>query len=191
MPPNAEDSGMWPWAHAAVGYLLYIGYAYRQGFPLRGPAVVATVAGTQAPDLVDKPLAWTFTVLPAGRSLGHSLLFAALVAGLCWYVVARSFDRQAVALGAAVGYVSHLFADGLGAMLAGRWADLSYLAWPLLPLPEYETEPSFAAHFLAFEFSDLTLFGFALTALAAGVWVRIALRARRRGESRSAVTSKE
>jgi ethanolamine transporter EutH len=182
---------MWPWAHASVGYLLYVGYAHRRGLPLRGPAVLATGLGTQAPDLLDKPLAWTVAVLPAGRSLGHSLLFAIPLAVLCWSVVAGRFDRPAVALGAAVGYVSHLFADGLGAVLSGEWVDLSYLLWPVLALPEYELAPSFAAHFRAFEFSDLTLFGFALTGVAAAVWLRVALLARRRGEGSPAVTDRE
>lgn len=182
---------MWPWAHAAVGYLLYTAYAHRRQLPLRGLPILATAFGTQAPDLLDKPLAWTVAILPAGRSLGHSLLFAVPVAVLCWSVVAGRFGRPAVALGAAVGYVSHLVADGLGAVLAGRWGDLSYLAWPLLPLPEYELDPSFAAHFLAFEFDGLTLFGFALTGVAAAVWLRIAILARRRGNGSLAVTGRE
>jgi len=132
---------MWPWAHAAVGYLLYATYAYRRGLPLRGLPVVAAVIATQGPDLLDKPLAWTFAILPTGRSLGHSLFFAALLAAVGWYALARRFGRPNIAVGAAVGYLSHLPADGLGAILAGRWADLSYLAWPLLPLPEYDLAP--------------------------------------------------
>lgn len=182
---------MWPWAHAAVGYLLYIGYAHRRALPLRGLPVLATLLGTQAPDLLDKPLAWTFAVLPAGRSLGHSLLFAIPLAVLCWSVVAGRFGRPAVALGAALGYVSHLFADGLGAVLSGEWVDLSYLLWPVLALPEYGLAPSFAAHFRAFEFSDLTLVGFALTGVAAAVWLRIAILARRQGDASAAVTGRE
>ena len=181
---------MWPWAHAAVGYLIYVAYAYRRGLPLRGLPVVAAVVATQGPDLLDKPLAWTFAVLPAGRSLGHSLLFGAVLVALGWYVLARRFGRPAIAVGAAIGYLSHLPGDGLGAVLAGRWADLSYLAWPLLPLPEYDLDPSFAAHFAAFEFSTLTLVGFGLTALAVLVWVRIALRDRGGAGSQS-VTARE
>jgi hypothetical protein len=182
---------MWPWAHASVGYLLYIAYAHRRELPLRGLPVLATVFGTQAPDLLDKPLAWTVAILPAGRSLGHSLLFAVPLAVLCWSVVAGRLGRPAVGLGVAVGYVSHLFGDGLGAVLAGRWVDLSYLLWPLVPLPEYELAPSFAAHFLAFEFDNLTLFGFALTGVAVVVWLRIAILARHRGDGLPAVTGRE
>ncbi len=182
---------MWPWAHAAVGYLCYVAYAYRRGLPLRGLPVVAAVLATQGPDLLDKPLAWTFTVLPAGRSLGHSALFATLLVALGWYVLASRLGRPAVAAGATVGYLSHLPADGLGAVLAGRWADLSYLAWPLLPLPEYDLDPSFAAHFAAFEFSTLTLVGFGLTGLAGLVWVWAALRDRRRNAGGRSVTVRE
>jgi membrane-bound metal-dependent hydrolase YbcI (DUF457 family) len=179
---------MWPWTHAAVGYLLYIAYARRLGRPLRGLPVLAAVLGTQAPDLLDKPLAWTVAVLPAGRSLGHSLLFGAVVAGLCWSVVAVRLDRPAVALGGVFGYLSHLFADGLGAVLAGRWADLAYLGWPLLPLPAYDTEPSFAAHLLAFEFDTLTLFGFALTTVAVLTWLWTVTHPTHRGTDRGGRT---
>ena len=65
---------MWPWGHLAVGYLVYSGLSrWRFG---RLPGSVATLAvalGTQLPDLVDKPLAWTVNVLASGRSLAHSL----------------------------------------------------------------------------------------------------------------------
>jgi hypothetical protein len=49
---------MWPWGHLAVGYLLSAGAAYlRDHSSPRGLAVVALAAGTQLPDLLDKPLA--------------------------------------------------------------------------------------------------------------------------------------
>jgi hypothetical protein len=66
---------MWPWAHAALGYLAYTLYL-RGRFNARpvGLPVVALGFGTQAPDLIDKTLAWYVGVLPYGRSLAHSLL---------------------------------------------------------------------------------------------------------------------
>jgi len=71
---------MWPWGHAAVGYLAYsLGYRASDR-RLTGAAVIALGVGTQFPDLIDKPLGWTFGVLPGGRTLAHSLLTVAVVA---------------------------------------------------------------------------------------------------------------
>lgn len=58
---------MWPWGHAAIGYLLFsmdtrLRYGRRPG----GPATILLFFGTQFPDLVDKPLAWTLPLLPSG-----------------------------------------------------------------------------------------------------------------------------
>ena len=41
--------------------------------------MLALAIGTQLPDLIDKPLTYQFAVLPSGRSLGHSLFFAAVL----------------------------------------------------------------------------------------------------------------
>lgn len=71
---------MWPWGHAAVGYTLYSAFSrmyYRK--PPSDAAALVVLFGTQLPDFNDKPLAWTFDVLPTGRSLGHSLLTAAVI----------------------------------------------------------------------------------------------------------------
>ena len=68
---------MWPWEHLAVGYIAFSvmqRVGGRQGVPAL--AVVALALGTQLPDLIDKLLGWGIGILPGGRSLGHSLLFA-------------------------------------------------------------------------------------------------------------------
>lgn len=172
---------MWPWTHAAVGYLLYIGYAHWRSAPRRGLPVIAAVVATQIPDLIDKPLSWTVAVLPAGRSLGHSALFGVVLAGLCWYIVAVRAGRRDVAVGGIAGYGSHLLGDGALAIINMEWAELTYLAWPVLSPPAYETPQSFVAHFRAFEFSTPTLVGFAITAVALLVWARIAFASYREG----------
>ncbi|MHB9286459.1 metal-dependent hydrolase [Halobacteriales archaeon Cl-PHB] len=164
---------MWPWAHAAVGYLLYVTLARYGDAPLQGWPVYATLLGTQLPDLVDKPLAWTIPLLPSGRSLAHSLFAAAVVASLAYYLLTTERDQPAIALGLTVGYVSHLFADGLGSILATEWQHLSYLGWPLLDLPEYDIPKSFVAHFQNFAFEPMQLLGFALTGIAFLVWLAI------------------
>lgn len=159
---------MWPWGHAAFGYLLA-----RASLPVedaRQWSLVALLFGTQFPDLVDKPLAWTFAVLPTGRSLAHSLLTLAVVVALAYAVASRyGRGRQAIAFG--VGAVSHALADGLHAAATLEFADLSYLLWPLLPSPEYDTDPSFAAHLANLELSASLALEFALVAVALAVFL--------------------
>jgi hypothetical protein len=76
---------MWPWGHLALGYLLYSPFARaRFGRPPTDRATLLLAFGTQLPDLVDKPLAWRLDVLPAGRTLGHSLLSVVAVSALVY-----------------------------------------------------------------------------------------------------------
>ena len=76
---------MWPWGHAAAGYLLYTLWARRRFHrPPAGAATLALAVGTQFPDLVDKPLAWTFGISPSGRAGAHSLLIAIPLLLMLW-----------------------------------------------------------------------------------------------------------
>ena len=163
---------MWPWEHLAIGYLLYSAYVnlVNDAPPTAHQTMVVAFA-TQFPDLVDKPLAWTVSVLASGRSLAHSLLTAVVVCGfVVWY--ARRTDHSTIGVAFAVGYLSHPFADGMISFVAGDFPDLTYLVWPLLDLPPYETEQSFAAHLLSIEVTPFFLFQLVLVALALVVWDR-------------------
>jgi membrane-bound metal-dependent hydrolase YbcI (DUF457 family) len=131
---------MWPWGHAALGYLLYVVYfrVRKVELPLGRPLVVLLVA-TQLPDLVDKPLAWYVGVLPYGRTLMHSLLLGGvLVALLTVFLYRRGETQEAAAL--AIGYYSHLLGDSYTYILDQAWANLAFLMWPLLPIPAIESE---------------------------------------------------
>ncbi|MFH5801825.1 metal-dependent hydrolase [Haladaptatus sp. CMAA 1911] len=136
---------MWPWEHVGFGYLVYSPVVHRlRGRPPTGRETVVLVIATQLPDVVDKPLAWTVSVLPSGRSLAHSVLTATLVVGLVAMYCRRTGREGALAFG--VGYFSHLVGDALSPALAGEYAYLSFLLWPALPV-RADAEPSFAAHF--------------------------------------------
>ncbi|MFC6825112.1 metal-dependent hydrolase [Halopelagius fulvigenes] len=149
---------MWPWGHAAVGYLLWSAFVNRaDDRPPTGPEVAFVGLGTQFPDLVDKPLAWTFGILPSGRSLAHSLLTAALVISIVYLVTRRREEPVAVAFG--IGYVSHSVADSFSPLLTGEYDKLTYLLWPVLPSPVYESES------LASNVDGLALSGFVLVEL--------------------------
>lgn len=128
---------MFPWTHAAVGYLLLVGLWLALGRRVSKAELVAVVVGTQLADVVDKPLAWWLQILPAGRSLAHSLLFAvpltALVVGVAWR---RHHPEVGAAFG--LGYLSHLVGDTYVAVYYWRVEEFTFLLWPLLPPYPYD-----------------------------------------------------
>lgn len=135
----------------------------------RDAPTLALALGTQFPDIVDKPLAWTFHILPNGRSLAHSLLTAVVVlAALRLASRWRGSTDLANAFG--VGYLSHLAGDAVGPALAGEYHYISFLAWPLLPPIEYD-HGSFLSHLASFQpsmfsMTELGVFGFVLV-----IWI--------------------
>lgn len=160
---------MWPWGHVAVGYLVYTAYSrYRAGHPPTGPATLAVLVGTQLPDAVDKPLAWTLAVLPTGRSLGHSWLVALIVLAVAWWVL--DGHRRSLLVPFGIGWLSHGLADGVFLLLTWDEAYLGYFLWPLTTTPPYDTEPSFAAHLLGIELTPFFLFQWFLFGVALLVW---------------------
>jgi len=128
---------MLPWTHLAGGYLVISLFWRLRGHRVDGPVAFAAAVGTLFPDLVDKPLAWGVGVLPAGRSLAHSLFTATAVSAIVLYAATR-YDRHSAALAFVVGYGSHLLGDIVPKLPAGDFDSLTFLLWPLLPLPEYE-----------------------------------------------------
>lgn len=131
---------MWPWGHAALGYLLYAVYVQlRTRAPPTGWGVLALAIGTQTPDLIDKPLAWYLDVLEYGRSLAHSVLTGGLILlAVVLYLRHRGHRRLATAF--AIGYLSHLLGDSYTFVLDGTYENLAFLVWPLLPIPNADTE---------------------------------------------------
>ncbi|SIR76804.1 LexA-binding, inner membrane-associated putative hydrolase [Haladaptatus litoreus] len=163
---------MWPWGHLAAGYLLYSGYCsiQLQNRPTAIPVFVLAL-GTQFPDIIDKPLAWTFGILPTGRSLTHSLFFAALLLG-CLYYFSQKTNHRDIWLAFTIGYLSHLLADAALPLLEGETAYANFLLWPVLSTPSYETTPSFVAHFTSIEFTGFFAFQLLLVVVAIVFWIR-------------------
>ncbi|PSP90315.1 metal-dependent hydrolase [Halobacteriales archaeon QS_4_69_34] len=162
---------MWPWGHLAIGYLCYSLLARRRfGRPPGGVETLWLALGTQIPDLVDKPLAWTLGVLPAGRSLGHSLLVALLaVAVVALLARQRGWGRAGLAFG--VGYLAHLPVDALVPVLDGEYALLSFLGWPLLSPPPYGEELGFLGQVRTAELTPVLALGLVLSVLAFVRWL--------------------
>jgi hypothetical protein len=124
---------VWPWEHLAVGYIA-VSLAVRiGGRRVDDEMVLAILLGSQLPDLIDKPLAWTLAVLPSGTTLAHSVFVAvplsALVIGL-----GRRRGYGHVGLAFALAYLLHLPGDALyGTMTVGSPPSVDAILWPLVP----------------------------------------------------------
>lgn len=164
---------MWPIGHAAVGYLCWA--ALERSDIDDGSADLAAIAvvfGAWFPDLVDKPLAWQFAVLPTGRSLAHSLLvlipLVILVAGL-----AIRFGYPAAGIAFGIGTISHPIVDAAPAL----WRDdtsVDFLFYPITAVEPYaEPGPPSISALLADSLTDpYFLLEFVLLGVAIVVWYR-------------------
>lgn len=133
---------MFPLEHLLVALLPVVAYvaARDQRLPTR-PVIFVTAVGSQFPDLIDKPLAHQFGVLPSGRVFVHSLPFVFPIAGgvlvYGWYT-----KRPRVAGVFVVAYLSHVIADTYRGLLAGRVP--SDLLWPFVAAQQRPTVPFWA-----------------------------------------------
>lgn len=171
---------MWPWGHLAVAYLCYVALL-RLDVRGRGKqtasTLIAVAVGSQFPDLVDKPLAWSFALLPSGRSLAHSLLTAAIVLTLL-YRVSRRLDREPIVVAFGTGWIAHSLSD-LGpdvilGLLSGDASQLqwtTYLLWPLFRAPPYPHDDSFIGHFTRIALDSYMGFQVALLGIAVAIWI--------------------
>lgn len=131
---------MWPWEHAAFGYLLYSGgrHVWRRTGPT-GPAALVLILSTQLPDLVDKPLSWLLGLFPSGFSVAHSVFVAVpLIAAVVIGTRLRGRDELGIAFG--VGYGSHLVGDIVGPIRSGSSIELSRVLWPLVTQQPYTND---------------------------------------------------
>lgn len=135
-----------------------------------GRQTAVLLVGTQFPDLVDKPLAWSLALLPNGRSLAHSLLFAVPLLVVLWLVLWRTpFERYVAPF--AVGYLTHLLADLPAAVLTGEFTYATYLLWPVLPSPVYDVPQSFATNLQYLKPTPVVLVQFLFAFLGLSLWV--------------------
>jgi len=125
---------MWPWGHAAFGYLLYSLALRASGRRVTGPEALVLAVATQLPDLVDKPLAWQFDVVSSGYAVGHSILVTVPLVLTVVGVAARR-GRVRLGLAFAVGQLSHLAGDVLVAVALSRPYTFERVLWPLVSVP--------------------------------------------------------
>ncbi|SEV90743.1 metal-dependent hydrolase [Halobacterium jilantaiense] len=125
---------MWPWEHVAVGYLAYSACSrlvWGEPPSTRGALVVGVAA--VAPDLVDKPLAWILDVLPAGKSLAHSLFALLPLAAVATALGVRRGSLRGTAA-FVVGWAGHLAGDVLYPLAVRGDLRAGFLFWPLVPV---------------------------------------------------------
>ena len=163
---------MWPWEHLAVGYLAYSMLARaRTGEPPGGAAALVVAVATQLPDLIDKPLAWTFGVFPGGYSVGHSIFVASGLSTLA-VAVARRRGRPELGVAFAVGYLSHLPADLLFLYVVEGYLTPAIVVWPAVPAIAGTAGGGLVAHVVTFleayarSLAGGRLVGFALVEVA-------------------------
>jgi len=169
------DEYMWPWGHLGLGYLLAVPLLARFGLEDDYVALAALAVGTQLPDLVDKPLAWTFDVMPYGRAAMHSLL----VLGVASVLVSAVLRSVRVGVPLLAGWATHLVGDVVYPLADGAVGDVTFLAWPLLALPEPAGDHGILAYFRTLSLTGETALEVGLFALAAGVFLVREWRTRR------------
>lgn len=138
---------MWPWGHLAFAYLVY-SLASRAAFreaPTSGPTLVLAVA-SQLPDLVDKPLSWTFDVFETGYGAGHSVFLAVPVIAAA-AVVAHRTDHERYGLAFCAGYAAHLASDVLLESALSREAAFDMVLWPVAEFSGYAVDRGFFGRF--------------------------------------------
>lgn len=120
------------------------------------------------PDLIDKPLEW-LGVVPVGRTIGHSLLFALPLVALVWVLARRASERE-LGVAFAVGYLSHVATDVPWHLLSGEYHELGFLLWPVTHMPPY-TGTTTLATLGGVEVTTLWLEAVILVA-GVGLWMR-------------------
>ncbi|MFC7070547.1 metal-dependent hydrolase [Halobaculum lipolyticum] len=159
-----------PVGHALSAYLLWTGFTrLRLGRPPTTPEAWVLALGSQLPDLVDKPLAWSLGVLPAGRSLGHSLVTAAVLLVVLRRVLPPARRRLLAPL--AVGVVSHDLLDAVAPLSRGEPAYVAYLLWPLIEQPPYDPPPPLLSAFGASLLGGVSGADAAALAVVLAVWL--------------------
>jgi hypothetical protein len=172
---------MWPWEHAAAGYLLYsLGLrALGREPPTETDTAVLAVA-VLVPDLVDKPLSWGLGWFPSGNAVAHSV-FVAVPLGVGALALGRQFDRRRLGVAFAVGYWSHLLGDVLNPLRNGDGPLVEPVLWPLFDPAPYEVDygigrglvylREFGTAIVAMDPLEALLLYVLLPALAVTIWV--------------------
>lgn len=135
---------MYPIEHFVVAVIPVVAYVLvrdRRLPPLRLFGLI--FVGSQFPDLIDKPLAHQFYLLPSGRVFVHSLPIAIPMCCLvAWY--AWRTDRPRAGGAFIFACLSHLVADNWRALSPPNPALSNDLLWPFRPATPRPAVPHWA-----------------------------------------------
>lgn len=148
---------MWPWEHAAFGYLCYsLLVRWLTGESPGRAGAYAVAFGALFPDLVDKPLSWAFAVFPSGYAVGHSVFVAVLLAAVV-VPLAHEAGHLGAGLGFVVGQFSHLVGDIVYPVVFGEGLAPTVVLWPLVHQPGYAVQYGLVDRFLLYLVRFLSL----------------------------------
>lgn len=120
-----------PSEHFIVAVLPTVAYVIvRDRRPPTLQFLAVIFVGSQLPDLIDKPLAHQFGILPSGRVFLHSLPIAVPLILLVVYYAVRT-DRLRLGSAYAFAHLSHLVADNHKALFDPTRDFPPDLLWPL------------------------------------------------------------
>ncbi|WP_436925487.1 metal-dependent hydrolase [Halosimplex amylolyticum] len=127
---------MWPWEHLAVGYLCYsVAVHAVDGHAPDGQWVLLLALGTQVPDLVDKPLAWSLDVFAVGYGPAHSVLVVGPALCVAAAVAVRERRGEPAVAAFGIGWLSHLAGDLVYPVLRGDPVPVGRVLWPVASFP--------------------------------------------------------
>lgn len=171
---------MEPTNHVLVALLPVVAYSllrYRR-LPSGSIVLTAVFAGLFA-DIVDKPLAWTFGIIPSGRMLAHSIVISIPLL-VVLLVVAYRTDRLPYAVVFTWGHLSHLAGDFYPVLSQGsNYYYYPNMFWPLMSANP-DRNPGFSGH--APTMGTETMIEFTVLALIVGYIVFDLRREFREGE---------
>jgi len=163
---------MYPAEHVLVAVGPVVGYTLWRNRRLPGGGLLAVVlAASLLPDLVDKPLAWSFGVIPSGRMIAHSFVLAV---PLVLFVLLLAFRLELLGygLGFGWGYMLHLAADFSPVLVLGSdYYFFPNMFWPIAAANP-DPNPGFGQHVPALELVTLVEMA-VLALLVAYVFVEI------------------
>jgi len=171
---STVPSRVYPHEHVLIALCPVVAYCALRHRRLPSWHVGSAVAvGSLLPDLVDKPLAHSLSLLPSGRVFLHSLPIAIPIA-----IVAMAYgwqtNRVPTAGGFVVGLLLHPFGDFDAQLRAG--AVPAHMLWPLVPVETRFTEPFWTVPWTLF--SAVVLACLAVL-LARDMWVQLRTTERR------------
>jgi hypothetical protein len=159
---------VFPWGHAAFGYLLYSVYTRVRYDRIPGDVEAIVLAfATQLPDLIDKPLSWTIGLTATGKSVGHSVIGFVLLS-ICVGWAVHTYGRTHLGEALCLGVGTHFLGDVIEAIIEND--SVGFLFWPMV-IPEGTSEGSIIAVLLRGEQGPMAGLEYALVLFALMLWV--------------------